>query len=98
MLILPVMGFREMIPGWLTDDVVQRFRTYNLPLSSATPETLEWIRKMWSDAKMREIASDYFRQAADPKTRIEKYDDIFAGNPEIEYGKFEEDWQFELPV
>lgn len=77
---------------------MQRFRTYNLPLSHASPEVLEWAKKMWSDPKMKEIISDYFRQAEDPRTHIEKYENIFAGNPDIEYGRFEEDWEFDIPT
>lgn len=72
----------------------QRLRTYNLPLDAATSEAIAWMKKMWSDPSMKEIQRDYFRQAENPETRIEKYDDKFKGNPEIVYGSFDEDWEF----
>ncbi|RFU34684.1 hypothetical protein B7463_g1656, partial [Scytalidium lignicola] len=74
--------------------VLWRFRTYNLPLDSATPEAIAWIAKMWSDPILQELGNDYFRQAERPETGIEKYDDIFEGHKDITFGKFEENWEF----
>ena len=72
----------------------QRFRTYNLPLATASPEALAWMKKMWSDTVFKALAKDYFRQAEDLETTVEKYDDKFKGNPEIQYGRFKEGWEF----
>ncbi|OBT70789.1 hypothetical protein VF21_10091 [Pseudogymnoascus sp. 05NY08] len=71
-----------------------RFRTYNLPLTTASPEALLWVKKMWSDPTLKLLSKDYFKQAEDPETAMAQFDDIFKGNPEIQYGKFEEDWEF----
>ena len=49
---------------------------------------------MWNDPLLKTLAKDYFRQAEDPETTVAKYDDIFKDNPEIQYGKFGEDWEF----
>lgn len=49
---------------------------------------------MWSDQVFKALARDYFRQAEDPETTVAKYDDKLKGNPEIQYGRFEEDWEF----
>jgi hypothetical protein len=78
---------------WLTYDG-QRFRTYNLPLTSASPEVLAWMKKMWSDPTIKLVIKDYYKQAKDPETTIAKYDDIFKGKPDVQYGRFEEDWEF----
>jgi hypothetical protein len=75
---------------------MQRFRTYNLPPDSASPEALAWMKKMWSDPVLKEIGKDYFRQAERPETLTEKYEDIFKGNSEIRFGRFEEDWEFSV--
>jgi hypothetical protein len=72
----------------------QRFRSYNLPLATASPEVLAWMKKMWSDPTLRALGKDYFEQAKNPETLLEKYNDIFKGNPDVEYGLFEEDWEF----
>jgi hypothetical protein len=63
-------------------------------LTSASPEVLAWIKKMWSDRTIKLVIKDYFKQAEDPETIIEKYDDIFKGNPDVQYDRFEEDWEF----
>jgi len=68
-----------------------------MPLDTATPETLKWMQKMWADPTMKRLSKGYFAQAADPKTIIPKYDDVYKGNPEIKYERFEEDWEFQIP-
>jgi hypothetical protein len=55
------------------------------------------MQKMWNDPVIKEVARDYFRQAEREETRIEKYEDIFKGNSKIQVGRFEEDWEFEVP-
>ncbi|KAH6716969.1 glutamine amidotransferase subunit pdxT [Leptodontidium sp. 2 PMI_412] len=75
--------------------VLWRFRTYNLPLTTASPGALAWMKTMWSDPTLLKLSKDYFSQAENPKTAIAHYDDIFKGNPGIQYGRFEEDWKFE---
>ncbi|KAL2061862.1 hypothetical protein VTL71DRAFT_7240 [Oculimacula yallundae] len=75
--------------------VLWRFRTYNLPLNTASPEALAWIKRMWSDPTLKRLGKDYFKQAQNPDTAILKYDDIFKDVPGIRYGLFEEDWGFE---
>ncbi|PVH85937.1 glutamine amidotransferase subunit pdxT [Cadophora sp. DSE1049] len=75
--------------------VLWRFRTYNLPLLNASPETLSWMKTMWSDLTLRSLGEDYFKQAENPETAIGKYDDIFKGHSDIKYGRFEEDWEFQ---
>ena len=52
------------------------------------------MKKMWGDPFFKALAKDYFRQAEDPETTVEKYDDKFKGNPEIQYGRFDGDWEF----
>lgn len=49
---------------------------------------------MWRDPAIKTLAKDYFRQAKDPETTVEKYDDKFKGNLDIQYDMFEEDWEF----
>ncbi|KFY86147.1 hypothetical protein V498_07588, partial [Pseudogymnoascus sp. VKM F-4517 (FW-2822)] len=65
-----------------------------LPLTTASPEALLWAKKMWSDPTLKLLGKDYFKQAEDPETAIIRYDDVFKGNPEILFGRFEEDWEF----
>ncbi|KAF2808310.1 putative glutathione S transferase [Mytilinidion resinicola] len=74
--------------------VLWRFRSYNLPLTTATPEAIEWISKMWNDPQLREVGKGYFRQAENPKSKVKHYDDVFKGVEGITYGKFDEDWVF----
>lgn len=74
--------------------IAQRFRTYQLPLDGINQDGLGWMAIMWNDPGLKAQARDYFRQAADPSTSVAKYDDIFNGNPEIQYGQFSEDWEF----
>jgi glutathione S-transferase len=73
---------------------VQRFRSYSLPLDTASPEALEWMRTMWSDPVMRAQADEYFQQAEDPETVIDHYDDVYRGRQDIQCGTFERDWTF----
>jgi hypothetical protein len=49
---------------------------------------------MWSDPTLKLLSKDYFKQAEDPETAMVQFDDIFKGNPEIQYSRFEEDWEF----
>ncbi|EEP82614.1 predicted protein [Uncinocarpus reesii 1704] len=74
--------------------VLWRFRSYGLPLVSATPEALAWMKQMWSDPKMREIQRDYHRQGERPETAIPAYDDIFKDLSDVQYSWFPEDWEF----
>ena len=50
---------------------------------------------MWNEPVLKGLGRDYYRQAERLETLIEKYDDVFKGNEDVEYGKFEEDWEFE---
>ncbi|KAL4822057.1 hypothetical protein BDW67DRAFT_150188 [Aspergillus spinulosporus] len=77
--------------------VLWRFRTYNLPLDNVTPEALEWMEKMWSDPQIKKLVYGYYRQAEDPKTRIEKYEGLFADEGVV-YKTFPEDWVFTVPT
>jgi hypothetical protein len=52
--------------------------------------------KMWSDPVFKRLGKEYFRQAEMAETRVEKYDDIFKGNEDVKYGKFSEEWGFQL--
>ncbi|KAI1371036.1 hypothetical protein F4677DRAFT_450747 [Hypoxylon crocopeplum] len=74
--------------------VLWRFRSYQLPLTGISEDGLKWMAKMWNDPVMKLEAKEYYRQAQSPLTRIEKYEDIFKGNADIEYGQFSEDWTF----
>lgn len=49
---------------------------------------------MWSDPKVKETIHDYFLQSERPETTVAKYEDIFKGNPEVQYSYFPEDWEF----
>lgn len=51
---------------------------------------------MWKNPKMKSLARGYFRQADRPETLIEKYDDIFKGNEKVKFGRFEENWEFDV--
>ena len=50
---------------------------------------------MWSDPVFKRLGNEYFRQAEMAETRV-KYDDIFKGNEDVKYGKFSEEWEFQL--
>lgn len=73
---------------------MQRFRTYALPLSGASPEAVEWVAKMWVDEKLQEVGRGYYEQLKNPETRMEQYDDVFKGIPGITYGNFDASWSF----
>lgn len=79
------------------DDDIQRFRTYNLPLDTATQATLEWMATMWNDPVFQMLTQRYYQQLKDPETRIEHYDDIFRDNGDVQYSQFPEDWKFIVP-
>lgn len=55
------------------------------------------METVWKDPKLKAIGQDYFAQAEDPATKVDHYDDIFSGNPDVEYGFFPEAWEFERP-
>ncbi|KAJ5758477.1 glutathione S transferase [Penicillium odoratum] len=74
--------------------VLWRFRTYGLPLTSATQDALAWMATMWNDPAFRSLTAKYYLQAKDPETRIEHYDDIYRGSEDIHYDQFPEDWTF----
>ncbi|KAI0844481.1 hypothetical protein F5Y00DRAFT_248689 [Daldinia vernicosa] len=75
--------------------VLWRFRSYQLPLTGISEDGLKWMAKMWNDPTIKFQIQEYFRQAKNPSSKIEKYDDIFKSNPDIEYGQFTDDWIFE---
>lgn len=52
---------------------------------------------MWKDRKLKAMGKDYFAQAEDPATTVDHYDDIFKGSPDVTYGSFTADWEFERP-
>lgn len=72
----------------------QRFRSYQLPLDGITHEALQWMKTMWSHPVMKAQAGGYFEQAKDAATRVDKFDDIFKGNPSVHCDCFEEEWSF----
>ncbi|KAJ5152218.1 glutathione S transferase [Penicillium capsulatum] len=74
--------------------VLWRFRSYNLPLGTASPDALAWMAQMWNDPVFQTLARRYYAQAQDPETRIEHYDDIFRERDDVQYGVFPEDWRF----
>jgi len=78
-------------------DNFQRFRTYNLPLDTASQDALAWMAKMWNDPVFLALSERYYQQAKDPETRIEHYDDIFRDRDDVQYGQFPEDWKFSVP-
>ncbi|KAI1097417.1 putative glutathione S transferase [Jackrogersella minutella] len=75
--------------------VLWRFRSYQLPLTGISEDGLKWMAKMWNDPVMKQQAREYFKQAQSPSTMVEKYENIFKGNPDVEYSRFSEDWIFE---
>ncbi|OAX84243.1 hypothetical protein ACJ72_01383 [Emergomyces africanus] len=78
--------------------VLWRFRTYNLPLTTAAPEAILWMKTMWNDDSIKIVISDYFRQAKNPESFVSKYENIFRDrHPDIVYGSFTEDWEFVEP-
>ncbi|KAB8069301.1 hypothetical protein BDV29DRAFT_161565 [Aspergillus leporis] len=77
--------------------VLWRFRSYNLPLGTASLEALAWMNTMWNDPVMQRLAHNYYRQAELPETRIEHYENIFRDRDDVQYGQFPEDWKFSVP-
>ncbi|KAI0126073.1 hypothetical protein BJ170DRAFT_633741 [Xylariales sp. AK1849] len=74
--------------------VLWRFRSYQLPLDSITRDGLDWMATMWNHPVMVALAQDCFEQRKNPRTSTARYEDIFADNPEIQYGQFDGDWKF----
>ncbi|KAI1458104.1 putative glutathione S transferase [Annulohypoxylon moriforme] len=74
--------------------VLWRFRSYQLPLTGISEDGLKWVAKMWNDPIIKQHSQQYFRQAQNPLTIVEKYENIFRGNPNVEYSQFSEDWTF----
>jgi hypothetical protein len=54
------------------------------------------MAKMWSDPALKKLGREYFRQAEIEETKVEKYDDVFKGNEDVKFGKFSEEWVFEI--
>ena len=75
-------------------DVKKRFRTYNLPLDTASPEALAWMKAMWEDSRLKKEGESYWKQVEDPESFIGKYENIFKEIPEVVYGRVSKDWQF----
>lgn len=76
---------------------LQRFRSYGLPLETATPDALAWMATMWNDPVFRDLGKAYHQQAQDPETCIDKYDDIFRDRHDVQYDQFPEAWEFSVP-
>ncbi|KAI1091122.1 putative glutathione S transferase [Rostrohypoxylon terebratum] len=74
--------------------VLWRFRSYQLPLTGISEDGLKWVVKVWNDPIIKKHSHDFFKQAQNPLTIVEKYENIFRENPEIEYSQFSEDWTF----
>lgn len=52
------------------------------------------MAKMWNDPVMKALGKDYYEQARDPSTVVPSYDNILKHIPGVEYGAFDEDWEF----
>ncbi|OTA54205.1 hypothetical protein K449DRAFT_439614 [Hypoxylon sp. EC38] len=76
--------------------VLWRFRSYQLPTTGISEDGLKWMAKMWNDPIMKQQAREYFKQAEDPSTVVERYENIFKDNPDIQYSQFTEDWTFDV--
>lgn len=76
--------------------IPQRFRTYSLPLDTASPAALAWMETMWNNPTMQRLAHNYYRQAEIPETRIAHYDDIFHDRDDVQYSTFPEGWTFSV--
>ncbi|GFF45544.1 hypothetical protein IFM61606_03539 [Aspergillus udagawae] len=77
--------------------VLWRFRTYNLPLESASADVVKWMETMWNDPATQRLAHKYYRQAELPESHMERYENIFRDREDIQYGRFPEDWKFTVP-
>jgi hypothetical protein len=73
----------------------KRFRTYNLPLDTATPEALAWMKKMWEDPCLKRLGENYWKQAEDPESLVPDYENMFKDIPGVTYGRVARDWKFE---
>lgn len=51
---------------------------------------------MWNDPVFRALGEKYYRQAQDPESRIEKYDNIFKDRNDIQCDRFPGDWEFSV--
>ncbi|KAJ5082895.1 glutathione S transferase [Penicillium argentinense] len=76
--------------------VLWRFRTYNLPLDTASKDALTWMAKMWNDPVFRGLGDKYFEQANDPDTAMPHYDNIFPEQDDIQRDQFPQDWTFSV--
>ncbi|KAJ5976211.1 glutathione S transferase [Penicillium waksmanii] len=74
--------------------VLWRFRTYGLPLDTASEDALIWMAQMWNDPVFRGLADKYYEQSEDPETVLAHYDDIYRGQQDIQYSQFPRDWTF----
>ncbi|KAJ5557081.1 glutathione S transferase [Penicillium frequentans] len=74
--------------------VLWRFRTYGLPLDTASPDALAWMATMWNDPVFKALGAKYYQQAEDPETLIAHYDDIYRGRDDVQYSMFPQDWEF----
>lgn len=52
------------------------------------------METMWKNPKLKAMGKGYFAQAEDPATKVDHYDDILNGDPDVQYGFFSEDWEF----
>jgi glutathione S-transferase len=73
----------------------KRFRTYNLPLDTATPEALAWMKKMWEDSRLTKLGESYWKQVDDPESLVPVYENVFKDVPGVTYGRVAKDWKFE---
>ncbi|KAJ5833838.1 glutathione S transferase [Penicillium riverlandense] len=76
--------------------ILWRFRTYNIPLETASQDALAWMAKMWNDPVFQALGERYYQQAKDPETRVAHYDDIFRNRSDVQYSQFPEDWRFSV--
>jgi len=72
----------------------KRFRTYNLPLDTATPEALAWMKSMWEDPSLMKLGESYWKQLDDPESFVPAYEDIFKDVPGVTYGQVAKNWKF----
>ncbi|KAH8746036.1 glutamine amidotransferase subunit pdxT [Hyaloscypha finlandica] len=75
--------------------VLWRFRTYNLPLGTATPEALAWMKTMWEDPRLKKLGESYWKQAEDPQSLVPVYENVFKDVPGVTYARVAKDWKFE---
>lgn len=75
--------------------LVQRFRSYDVPLTGAGEDALKWMETMWNHPVMKALGREYFRQEASSQSHMAVYDNVFSEKPDVTRGKFTEDWVFE---